>query len=148
LPFNRRAFPPNWHGIGYTHSVPSNLPPSKKILIIDDDPSIRYMLSRVLVGEGYQTSSAADGESGVSIATKMEPDLVLLDLKMPGVGGRETLKSLMVTYPDIPVIVITAVSPREFGSLAGVNALLQKPLDFPTLLDTIQRLLAETVEPG
>jgi two-component system response regulator AtoC len=128
--------------------VPYNPPPGKRILIIDDDPSIRYMLSRVLVGEGYQTASAADGETGLAIATKTEPDLVLLDLKMPGVGGREILKLLKATHPDIPVIVITAVSPREFGSLAGVHALLQKPLDFPTLLDTIQRLLAEPVKPG
>jgi CheY-like chemotaxis protein len=117
-------------------------------LVIDDDPSIRYMLSRVLIGEGYETCSAANGESGLSIAGKKEIDLVLLDLKMPGIGGRETLASLKGAHPHLPVIVITAVSPKEFGSVAGVNALLQKPLDFPILLDTIQRLLAESLEPG
>jgi CheY-like chemotaxis protein len=120
----------------------------KNVLIIDDDPSIRYMLGRILLGEGYGVLAAADGDSGLKIAHGIAIHLVLLDLKMPGKSGQETLKELKAAYPDLPVIVISAFSKQQFGGMTGVNALLQKPLDFPTLLETISRLLTEPVAQG
>jgi CheY-like chemotaxis protein len=129
--------------------MPGNEPPfSKQILIIDDDVSIRHMLGRVLVGEGYGVVAAADGLAALQIVEHSEIDLVLLDLKMPGMSGRETLKVLKAKWPELPVIVISAFSRQEFDSAAEVSALLQKPLDFPTLLDTIKRNLAQSVAPG
>jgi CheY-like chemotaxis protein len=119
-------------------------PPGKRILIVDDDPSIRYMLSRVLLDEGYETVSAADGCEGLKTAATQEVDLVLLDLKMPGMNGQETLRELALLRPDLPVIIMTAY-PGQKGEkpLAGVSALLQKPLDFPMLLEAIRKLLAQ-----
>jgi CheY-like chemotaxis protein len=126
-----------------------NEPPlEKQILIIDDDVSIRHMLGRVLVGEGYAVVAAANGEAGLKIAENGEIDLVLLDLKMPGMSGQETLKVLKAGHPGLPVIIISAFSRQQFAGMAEVSALLQKPLDFPTLLDTIKRTLAQPVVPG
>jgi two-component system NtrC family response regulator len=117
--------------------------PSKRILIVDDDPSIRYMLSRVLLDEGYETAAAAYGRAGLEIAAAQRVDLVLLDLKMPGMNGQETVEELALLRPGLPVIIMTAYSSQKAGiPLAGVSALLQKPLDFPVLLEAIRRLLA------
>jgi DNA-binding response OmpR family regulator len=129
--------------------MPGNEAPlEKQILIIDDDVSIRHMLGRVLLGEGYTVVAAAGGEAGLKIAESGEIDLVLLDLKMPGKSGQETLVELRAAHPGLPVIIISAFSRQQFAGLAGVKALLQKPLDFPTLLDTIKRILAQPVVSG
>jgi CheY-like chemotaxis protein len=120
----------------------------KQILIIDDDVSIRHMLGRVLIGEGYGVVAAANGEAGVEIVESSEVDLVLLDLKMPGMSGQETLKVLKAERPGLPVIVISAFSRQQFEGMAEVSAVLQKPLDFPILLDTIKRSLAHPVTPS
>jgi len=115
----------------------------KRILIVDDDPSIRYMLGRILRDEGYDALAAADGREGLKIAADGEVDLVLLDLKMPGMNGQETLKQLAVLRPGLPVVIMTANPGLAFeGGLGEVSALLQKPLDFPMLLETIDKLLA------
>jgi CheY-like chemotaxis protein len=117
---------------------------SKRILIVDDDPSIRYMLSRILLDEGYETMSAANGREGLKTAAAQEVDLVLLDLKMPGMNGQETLQELALLRPGLPVIIMTAY-PAQQGEapLTGFSALLQKPLDFPMLLEAIRKLLAQ-----
>jgi two-component system, response regulator, stage 0 sporulation protein F len=119
-------------------------PPRKRILIVDDDPSIRYMLSRVLLEEGYEALSAADGREGLKMAADREVDLVLLDLKMPGMNGQEVLQELALLRPGLPVIIMTACPGQKGqGPLAGVSALLQKPLDFSMLLEAIRKLLAQ-----
>ena len=102
------------------------------------------MLGRVLLDEGYDAPAAANGREGLQIAAAQEVDLVLLDLKMPGLNGLETLKELMVLRPGLPVIMMTAFPGRALdGGLNGVSALLQKPLDFPILLEAIKKLLAQ-----
>jgi CheY-like chemotaxis protein len=116
----------------------------KRILIVDDDPSIRYMLGRVLLDEGYEVVVAAQGQEGLEIAGTKEVDLVLLDWKMPGMNGQETLKELTVLRPGLPVIMITAYPQQQCkGGLSGASAMLQKPLDFPVLLEAIKKLLAQ-----
>ncbi len=116
----------------------------KRILIMDDDPSVRHMLARILEDDGYDTTSAADGLAGLKLLQEAEVDLVLMDLKMPGMTGEDTLKELAVMRPGLPVIVMTAFSNEKFkDSRSGVGALLQKPLDFPTLLATIEKLLTQ-----
>jgi CheY-like chemotaxis protein len=137
------------HPLFHSFNMPgNNLSLEKQILIIDDDVSIRHMLGRVLVGEGYAVVAAANGEAGLKIAANTEIDLVLLDLKMPGMTGQETLKALNTKRPGLPVIIISAFSLQQFAGMSGISALLQKPLDFPTLLDTIKRSLAQPVAPG
>ena len=129
--------------------LPSNSsPPAKRILIVDDDPSIRYMLGRVLLDEGYQTMSAASGRDGLKIVAAESVDLILLDLKMPGLDGCETLEELAALRPGLPVILMTAFPGQKArGIQLGFSALFQKPLDFPILLEAIRKLLARGAAP-
>ena len=122
-------------------------PAKNRILVVDDDSSVREMLARVLVDEGYSVWAAADGTAALEIAVTTKVDLVLLDLNLPGKSGWEIFERLTAENPMLAVIIITARSNQLFTALgAGVGALLEKPLDFPQLLETIRRLLAEPAE--
>src|SRR5208283_3074471 len=122
-------------------------PAKNRILIVDDDASVREMLTRVLAGEGYLVWAAANGAAALEIAATTKVDLVLLDLNLPGKSGWDTFERLTTENPLLAVIIITARSNRLFTALgAGAGALLEKPLDFPKLLQTISRLLKEPAE--
>jgi two-component system response regulator MprA len=119
--------------------------PKKRIMVVDDNPSVREMLTRVLVGEGYSVVSASDGAQALQVAAVTQIDLVLLDLNMPVRNGWDTFEGLTAENPLLSVIIITARPNQLFTVLsAGAGALLEKPLDFPQLLQTIRKLLAET----
>ncbi len=115
-----------------------------RILVVDDDPSVREMLPRVLEGEGYEALSASSGEEAVAIVGAARVDLVLLDLKLRGQSGWHTFQQLVAQDPMLSVIIITAGPGQLFAALGfGAGALLEKPLDFPRLLQTIRDLLEE-----
>jgi len=117
------------------------------ILLVDDDSSVRQMIGRVLVTEGYSVLFAANGPEAVSLAASNRIDLVLLDLNMPGKSGWDTFADLTAKDPLMGVIIITARPNQLFTSMgAGVGALLEKPLDFPLLLKIVRALLAESAE--
>jgi DNA-binding response OmpR family regulator len=117
-------------------------PAENQILVVDDDSSVREMLARVLIGEGYLVSAAADGTSALEIAAATKVDLVLLDLNMPGKSGWDTFERLTAENPLLPVIIVTARVNQLFTAMgAGVGALLEKPLHFPKLLETIRNCL-------
>ena len=119
----------------------------KKLLVVDDDPSVRTMLKRVLAGEGYRVRSAANGAAALQVANSAPPDLVLLDVKLPEENGWDIFGRLTRKWPSLPVVVITARPNQLFTALAaGVGALVEKPLHIPKLLQTISRLLRESVE--
>jgi DNA-binding response OmpR family regulator len=117
------------------------------LLVVDDDPSVRDMISRVLATEGYSVRAVANGAEALGAAAANRIDLVLLDLNMPGKGGWDTFAELTARDPLLAVIIITAQPNQLFTSAgAGVSALLEKPLDFPTLLKTVRAVLAESAE--
>ena len=119
----------------------------KQILVVDDDPSVRTMLKRVLVGEGYRVRSAADGATALQVADTTPPDLVVLDIKLSKENGWDVFRRLTRKWPSLPVVIITARPNQLFTALAaGVGALLEKPLHIPKMLQTISRLLRESVE--
>ncbi|MBI3849673.1 MAG: response regulator [Verrucomicrobia bacterium] len=119
----------------------------EKILLVDDDPSVREMLSRVLRAEDYLVLPAADGGEALKIAAATEIDLALLDLNMPVRDGWDTFERLTSDNPWIPIIIITARTNQLFPALAsGAGALMEKPLDLPKLLQTIADLLSEPRE--
>lgn len=115
-----------------------------RILVVDDEPSARSALSELLREEGYEVQSAADGYKALGRVDQWEPDVVITDVKMPGLGGLELISKLREHYPDVAVMVMTA-----FGSVEGaVEALhlgaddyLSKPVHFPQLLIVLQRVL-------
>jgi len=120
----------------------------KRILIVDDDSSVRVMLARVLSGEGYDALTAANGLDALSLAATEPFDLILLDLNMPGINGWETLERLRAKKlaPARSIIIITARPNQQAAArAAGVEAVLEKPLDFPRLIQTVSHILAEAV---
>src|SRR5262245_47040122 len=89
----------------------------KRILVVDDDPSVREMLSRVLVAEGYRALVAGNGAEALRICTVVRPDLVLLDLNMPVKSGWDTFERLTREDPWLPIVIITARPNQLFTAL-------------------------------
>jgi DNA-binding response OmpR family regulator len=118
----------------------------RRILVIDDEPSIR-LLTRVNLGaSGMDVLEAADGETGLALARKERPDLVLLDVMMPGVDGWDVARLLGEdeATKDIPIVFLTAraeQTDRVQGRQAGGIAYLLKPFDPVSLADVIERIL-------
>ncbi len=122
-------------------------PPGKRILLVDDDPTVRDSLYEVLVAEGYVVIPAGNGLQAVGLAQRLPFDLVLLDLNMPLMNGWDTFEQLTREHPILPVIIVTARPNQVFTALsAGAGALLEKPVDIPRLLEAMEKLLAESVE--
>ena len=127
--------------------VPSLKTMKRKLLLVDDDPSVQKMLGRLLIAEGYQVLPAVNGQQALDLAAATELDLVLLDLNLPVKNGWDTFERLTSENPLVPIIIITARPNQLFPALAaGVGALMEKPLDFPRLLETIRGLLGEPME--
>jgi DNA-binding response OmpR family regulator len=117
-----------------------------KILIIEDDADLRRGLNVRLRASEYETAFASDAVTAVSIAKKEEPDLILLDLGLPGGGGFVVLERMqyIASLACIPVIVVSASDPKtnEKRALdAGADAFFQKPVDNEQLMKAIQRAL-------
>jgi len=118
-----------------------------RILLVDDDVNVRESLKEVLEGEGYVVVPAENGERALELANESRIDLVLLDLNMPVKNGWDTYERLTDEHTFTPVIIITARPNQLFTALgAGVGALMEKPMDIPTLLRTMETLLAEPPE--
>ena len=79
-----------------------------KVLVVDDEANLRKVLAAMLRKSGYEVTVAADGEQGLAELTKNGADIVVTDLVMPKVGGMEILKTVNLSHPDVPVIIITA----------------------------------------
>jgi DNA-binding response OmpR family regulator len=126
---------------------PGSCRPGKRILLADDDPTVRDSLNDVLVAEGYSVVPAENGQQALDLANQLPVDLVLLDLNMPVKNGWETFEQLTREHPLLPIIIVTARPNQLFTALsAGAGALLEKPMDIPTLLRAMETLLAETAE--
>lgn len=119
---------------------------SVKILIVDDDASICRMLVKLMEKEGFKTVVANDGVPAIDAIRSHSPDVMLLDMKMPGMNGDEVLARTIEIDPDLPVIIITA-----FGEIrdaveaikAGAYDYLPKPFDHDDVLRMVQRAMSE-----
>ena len=121
--------------------------PGRRVLLVDDDPTVRDSLNDVLVAEGYFVLPAENGQQALTIAANAKVDLVLLDLNMPVKNGWDTFEEFTREHPLISIIIVTARPNQLFTAAgAGAGALLEKPMDIPTLLRTMETLLAETPE--
>ncbi|MCL6503114.1 MAG: response regulator [Pirellulales bacterium] len=112
-----------------------------RILVVDDDPDIRANLADILQDMDYQVDVAADGPSALERAGAAAYDLVLLDLRMPGMNGLEVYRQLKRLRPDTPVIVITAYTSGDVASeilAAGACEIVSKPVEVPRLLEAIE----------
>jgi len=115
-----------------------------KILIVDDDSSIRQMLNAVLMDDGFEVEQADDGQVAVDVIGKQFYDLILMDIRMSRMGGIEALKHIKKISPGIPVIIMTAYASIETAKEAlksGAFDYLTKPLDIDELKIIVKRAL-------
>ena len=114
------------------------------ILVIDDDDQLRCSFEKLLTGEGYQVLSAASAESGLQTVAADCPDLVILDIRLPGMNGLEAFERLHAAEPKLPVIIMTAFGTTETAIKAtrmGAFDYILKPFDIPEMLATIRKAL-------
>ncbi len=119
----------------------------KRILVIDDEEAIRKSFVLTLEDEGYQVDTAESGEIGLEMKQSSDYDLILLDLKMPGMDGVETLRRLRKTDKAVPIYIITAFYKEFFDKLKqaeedGIDfELLRKPIDSEQLVLMVKSIL-------
>ncbi len=114
----------------------------KKVLVVDDEPVVRAVVRDVLREEGYAVVEAPDGRTVLEILDRERPDLVLMDVMMPGIDGREVYRVLRSRedLPDVPVVMMSAAAraDRLDPSIAGF---LPKPFDLDRLMETVVQLI-------
>jgi CheY-like chemotaxis protein len=116
-----------------------------RILIVDDDPETRALLSRLLADEGYAVETAPDGRIALAMVTGSPPDLLITDLIMPRLSGWSLFARVRRLSPTLPVILISGSDPglrRLQPSLPTQAVFLRKPIDIDQLLATVAGLLA------
>ncbi|MDQ0703929.1 EAL domain-containing protein (putative c-di-GMP-specific phosphodiesterase class I)/DNA-binding NarL/FixJ family response regulator [Pseudomonas sp. W3I7] len=116
------------------------------LLIVDDEPQVRKLLETLLQHEGYQTLTASSGEEALQLVAQQPPDLILLDIMMPGMDGYEVASQLKgdATTANIPIIMLTALSESEArvsGLETGAEEFLSKPVEHIELWLRVRNLL-------
>lgn len=117
-----------------------------KLLIVDDQNGIRVLLVEVFNSEGYETFEASNGKLALDIVEKEDPDLVLLDMKIPGMDGLEILKRVKKIKPEIKVIMMTAYGELEMIKEArAMGALMHftKPFDIDELRMVVNKQMMD-----
>ena len=134
---------------GAAGATPSASAPLRTVLYIEDNP-VNLMLMEAMLARmsGVRTVGVMQPESGLDMARTLHPDLVLLDIQLPGIDGHEVLRRLRDSPATaaIPVVAVSAnAMPQDVatGLAEGFDAYLTKPIDMPLLLDTVARLLGQ-----
>ncbi len=124
-----------------------------RVLLIDDDQLLLGLLSKVLKEEGFELLTATTGYRAIELVKKEHPDLILLDVMMPGMSGFEVCRRLRSDpdSKDTPIIIITAVHDPQLnikGFKAGATLAMRKPLETEALLDVVRTALALKAKPA
>jgi CheY-like chemotaxis protein len=111
----------------------------RKVLVVDDESNMRFLLRMVFELEGFEVVEAHHGAVALKLVKEEQPDLVVTDLMMPVMGGRELIERLRADAEtaDIPIIVVSATAT---AAVAGADAALSKPFEIDALLDTARSL--------
>jgi len=120
------------------------MPAKNKILVVDDEDALRTVLSAELEGEGYQVTTAADGQEAIKVLNTSAFDLILLDIKMPNVDGFEVLKFVKDKHPKTKVVMLTGFADLKNAiesKKLGAEDFVSKPYDLVDLLTTVERVL-------
>ncbi|MBN1123898.1 MAG: response regulator [Sedimentisphaerales bacterium] len=123
----------------------------KRILIIDDEPNLLAAMDRSLGRKGFRVMTAPNGQNGITLAKQRHPDLIILDLSMPGMGGEEVAIRLK-DDPDtanIPIIFLTGLFSQEQqdqrGHKVGGQVFLAKPVESQNLINVINEVLSQPI---
>ena len=116
------------------------------VLIIEDNEKNMKLARDVLQAKGYQTLEATSGEDGVKLARQHVPDLVLMDIQLPGINGIDAFKQIRADAKTarVPVVALTAsVTPTDRSAInaAGFDAFVSKPINLKEFLDTVKRVV-------
>lgn len=120
-----------------------------KLLVIDDELSMREVLSIMLAKENYEVLTAADGEEGIRLVREAQPRVVLVDIRLPGMDGLQVLSEIRKIDPQIPVIMVTAISDLKVAQEAekkGAFGYIVKPFTIREIKSVLQE--AEKRIPG
>jgi DNA-binding NtrC family response regulator len=120
-----------------------------KVLLVDDEVEFVETLSKRLKMRDLKADTVHDGEHAVSFVEKEEPDVMVLDLRMPGMDGMDVLRNIKKAYPGTQVIILTAHGTdkdKEEAEKLGVSAFLKKPVEIETLVDHIKQAYKKKVE--
>ena len=118
---------------------------AKKILVVDDDPSIIKLLEKILSSAGFEVAAAYDGLDAMVQVKNHQPDLIVLDIMMPEINGYDVCRNLKFDspYKDIPIIILTSrnqeIDPR-IGQMMGIDY-MQKPVNRAALLSLVKKAL-------
>ena len=114
----------------------------KRILVVDDDESLRWVTQAQLQQSGYEVAVAGDGNAALESIWQVPPDLVITDLKMPGMSGLELLRKIREDYPEVIVIIVTAFGTVENAveaMKAGASDYIMKPVNMDELRLIVNR---------
>ncbi|MFQ3584093.1 MAG: response regulator [Cyanobacteriota bacterium] len=128
-----------------TGEVGAGSPGSQTILVVDDEQHLRQLLKENLESEGYRVIEAQDGIEAITQARLHHPDLILLDVMMPEMGGFD-VAAVLKSNPDtveIPIVILSIVEDRERGYRLGIDRYFTKPIDMEALLESIHALIAQ-----
>jgi signal transduction histidine kinase/DNA-binding response OmpR family regulator len=121
--------------------LPAPRPGARRVLVVDDDADVRELMARYLSREGFAVECAASGPEGLAAAAARKPDVITLDVLMPGMDGWAVMAALKSdpALEKIPVIMVTLLDQKEFGYALGVSDYLTKPVD----RDKLARIMAK-----
>lgn len=125
-------------------------PSPRTVLVVDDDPSLLAMLGMALQVEGFEVRRAITGQQALAAITESRPDVVILDVMMPGLDGREVTRRLreQPATADLPIVICSALSRDDDqwkAWSAGANSFVAKPFDIAALVDEVNVALAASV---
>jgi CheY-like chemotaxis protein/nitrogen-specific signal transduction histidine kinase len=126
------------------HALSADLDGATTVLVIDDDPIVRDLMTRLLTREGFRAATAASGDEGLRLARELRPLAITLDVLMPGLDGWSVLSALKAdpATVDIPVIMLSIVDDKNLGLALGASDYLTKPIDRDRLHATLARYRA------
>jgi two-component system cell cycle response regulator DivK len=118
----------------------------KRILVVEDNETNLYLIRFILQKNGFEVIEARDGAEGVELAIKEKPDLVIMDIQLPGIDGLEATKRIRASEADseIPIIALTSyamVGDREKALAAGCTGYIEKPINPETFMAEIEKYL-------
>ncbi len=118
----------------------------KRILVVEDNEDNLYLIRFVLEENGFEVIVARDGSDGVEKAIKEKPDLIIMDIQLPGIDGLETARRIRESEADgnVPIVALTSYAmtgDREKALNAGCTGYLEKPINLETFMDSIEKYL-------